>query len=246
MADKAQERRYLEIMQRAVSDVPSGEVVPSETPDFLVRSPRGVIGVEVTLFHLPPQPGFQPHQELQALKDRIVRRAEQIHRNAGGMALYVTAFFSPGRSLSKAAVEPLAQALAAAVLANEPSARSMEDRRLDWSSLPSGLSDVAFSKGLGGTDRLWSADAGGWVASITAEHIHHVLDAKGRSARAARSSCDELWLLVVNDVFSRAAQAELSPEVLLDGFAHSFDRAFWLIPHVPRAYPIEPGGLRRG
>ena len=70
MPDKARENFYLAALREALPSFPSGNVLSSETPDFLVESAWTTIGLEFTLFHLPPPAGEKPHQERQALKLR--------------------------------------------------------------------------------------------------------------------------------------------------------------------------------
>jgi hypothetical protein len=90
-----------------------------------------------------------------------------------------------------------------------------------------------------GKDQLWHADAGGWVAQISAEQIASVVQAKARRAPLARTRCDRLWLVVVNDAFSRAAPAEISAEARAASYEGPFDRLIWLLPgHPPRAIDL--------
>jgi hypothetical protein len=39
----------------------TGAAVKSEPPDFIVERKGGPLGIEFTVFHLPPTPGSQPH-----------------------------------------------------------------------------------------------------------------------------------------------------------------------------------------
>ena len=86
-----------------------------------------------------------------------------------------------------------------------------------------------------GVDRLWSADAGGWVAQITPSQVASVVEAKARGEKLARSQCDVLWLVIVNDDFSGAAPAEISDEALGASYQGPFDRLIWLVPYSRRA-----------
>ena len=49
----------------------------------------------------------------------------------------------------------------------------------------------------------------GWVAQIGPEHVRAVLFKKNRMHETARQRCEELWPVIVNDVFSRVTQAKL-------------------------------------
>jgi hypothetical protein len=239
MPDKPLEHYYLQALRTALPEVPPGEPVCPEPPDFVIPSHKGRLGIEFTEVHLPPQPGARPHQERQALKDRIVALAERTHNDLGGPALYVGIYFNEHVPLSKADIRPLARAIADSVLA-APMPRSIsEPVELPWGMRPEATWGVEIHPSIDGKDKLSHADAGGWVADITTEHVGAVLQRKARTVSLARARCDELWLVLVNNPFSRAAPAEITTEALSASYEAAFDRLIWLLPHVPRAHTLE-------
>lgn len=50
-AKKTEERHFVEILAEKLGDFPPGNLIDSESPDFLVATPEGVIGIEVTKIH---------------------------------------------------------------------------------------------------------------------------------------------------------------------------------------------------
>jgi hypothetical protein len=239
MPNKQQERFYLDALRQAMPNLAVGQATPSETPDFLLSSHGRTIGIEFTLIHLPPSAGERPHQETQALKDRIVARAAKLHDDANGPALYVTVFFRPRAALNKGLVDQAAQGIARAVssVAGSAVAHGVNEEPR-WQTLPQEVVHISIQRSINGIDKLWHADAGGWVAEILPEHIREVVATKVRMHSAARQRCDELWLVIVNDVFSRAAQAELGASITQAVFEHPFDRLLVLVPHALRVIAL--------
>jgi hypothetical protein len=239
MPDKPRERWYLERLRSGMQSFPAGPVVSGESPDFVVQSDDRTTGIEITQFYLPPSSGERPQQEQQSLKDRIVDMARDLHVNAGGPALYVSVYYRTPLALTKRAVYGISRALATAVLAT-PVPRSIEEpsTSVAWSDLPKEIANVRISGSIDGEDRLWYADAGGWVAPVEGEHIEQVIKRKMPMARAARAKCDELWLVIVNDEFSRAAPAQLRSDATDVGYADAFDRILWLEPHSQKVYEL--------
>lgn len=237
MPDKRRELQYVKALQRALADFPTGDVVPSERPDVLVQSSSCTVGIEITVFHFVEGGSARPYQEQQALKDRIVQRAWSRHIEIGGPALYVSVHFTRS-SLDKVMVEPLSDAIAAAVsrVAREPV--PMGELSVPWQDLPSGIAFIAVHGSVDGRDQLWHADAGGWVAQVSPVEIQSVVNRKSRMVPVGRARCSELWLLIVNDQFSRAAQAEISDSAKEAEYVSTFDRLIWLVPHVPKAIPL--------
>jgi hypothetical protein len=210
----------------------------TESPDFLIHESERVLGVEITVFHLPPEPGAPPHQEQQHLKDRIAATAEQIHNDNGGPGLYVTAVFRDSMRLRRNDVRSFSEALVEAVLSVPTPASIHETMEVPGDVLPPFVSGLLIHGSIDGQDRLWQADAGGWVASITPEQIQSVLEKKDRTVGTARTKCDELWLAVVEDPFSRGAPAKANDECLGHTYSSSFDRVLWLYPHGPRTVSL--------
>jgi hypothetical protein len=114
-----------------------------------------------------------------------------------------------------------------------------EPVELSWGMRPEFTTGIQIHASIDGRDKLWHADAGGWVADITAEQVGDVVQRKARTVPLARSRCEELWLVLVNNPFSRAAPAEITKEALAASYEAPFDRLIWLLPHVPRAYSLE-------
>lgn len=236
MPDKKRERYYFEILRQALPDLASGEAIEFESPDFILMTDSRRIGFELTTFHFPPPPGERPYQEQQSLKEHIVTVAERLHAAAGGSALYVGVYFSQNDVLTKAAIQPLGRAIADAVL-RAPMPRSMsEPVELRFGAVPQGVSGIQIHPSVDGVDKLWHEDAGGWVADITSAQVSKVIESKSRMETTARRHCDELWLVIVHDEFSRSAPAAITAEALSKHYRGSFDRVVWLSPYA--AIPV--------
>lgn len=237
MADKDRERWYLEKLKACFPGFPIGSVIPGESPDFLVRSEEGVTGIEVTQFYPSPVEGARPSQEIQSLKDRIVDVSHRIHVESGGAALYVTVYFRSPLDLTKRDVQKVARHLAGAVrMTPVPATIDAPFASVSWRDLPASIANVHIHGSVDGEDQLWYSDAGGWVIPVDAQHVSAVVARKERMAQIAREKCDSLWLLIVNDVFSRATPAELKHEAIRSVGRGVFDRVIWLAPHSGAFY----------
>jgi hypothetical protein len=233
MPNKARERFYLRALQLALPQLPSGLPLEPEPPDFVLLSDGYRLGIEFTTFHLPSNLGDSPHQEQQSLKDRIVAQAKRLHAEAGGAPLYVTVHFNSLSRLWKKDIHPFARELADAVLAG--STPNVDDLAVTTMlARPDCIISVRRIPN-GAVHKLWYAADGGWVAPITSEHISEEVRRKARSEPAARKECDDLWLVIVNDNFAGAAQAEISDEALNAMYNGPFEQLIWLLPHAPRA-----------
>ena len=240
MPDKKRERYYLSRLRACVPDLPVGDPIEPEPPDFVLIEDGHRLGIELTTFYLPPEPGKRPHQEQQSLKERIVAEAAALHAQAGGPALYVQIIFNDRQKLQKRDIQLFSRELANAILTYPvPHHITEPDVELPWEYKPKWAGLIRVAGSIDGIDKLWQADAGGWVAEITSEHISNVVRNKSNCEPLARIQCDQLWLVIVNDNFSRAAQAEITAEALEASYKGPFDRLMWLLPHVPRCIDLQ-------
>jgi hypothetical protein len=213
--------------------------IEPEPPDFVFLDDRR-LGIELTMFHLPPKAGAAPYHEWQSLKDRIVAQAERLHSEAGGPALYVNVIFHERQRLRKKDIQPFARELANALLAySVPERFHPTGIRIPWRCRPKWAAGILIHGSVDGIDKLWHADEGGWVTQITSAHISEVVRNKASREPLARTRCDELWLVIVNDNFGHAAQAEISDEARSATYNGPFKRLLWLLPYVPRAIDLE-------
>lgn len=232
MPDKRRERYYFDLLRSALPELSAGRVSEPEPPDFLVEGERVSTGLELTVFHLPPEAGKRPHQEQQSLAEQIVARAERIHADLGGPALYVGIHFDLNSTLSKRDIQPLAAAVAQSVLRAPYPSSVNEPVEQRWGQQPARIWGIQIHPSIDGTDKLWHAGAGGWVADITSRHVADVIAAKSPSGHIARRICDRVWLVIVQDAFSRAAPAEITKEALSCEYTSEYDRVIWFVPHA--------------
>jgi hypothetical protein len=232
MPDKERERYYLGKLKQCIEL--RNTIEDTEQPDFLLGNHPNRIGIELTVYHHPPTPGKRVHQEVQSLKNRVVKIAEQLHREAGGPALYLSVIFGPHGCLSKKTVRPIAKALSDAVLSG-PAPKSPYDPRvkIERDRLPREIAHVSFSASIDGQDKLWQADAGGFVMTVKPSDIQREIDKKQHMIGIARTKCDALWLVIVHDLV-RGTPCELSAEAKSASYRHDFDRVLLLDPHLPR------------
>jgi hypothetical protein len=236
---KERERYYFGQLRRALASLPAGDVTEPEPPDFLITNPNVHLGVELTRFFLPPPHGKRPGQEIQSLRERVVKMAEELYCRAGGPLLYARVMFVDNFELTKDGVRPLAVALANEILSRwVPLSLNEPGLLLGADEASPGIRHIGISGNIDGRDKLWSVSRVFWVLEILPGHIGAIVARKGRIVESARSQCDVLWLVIVHDIF-RGAPAVLSDEARRFPYATPFDRIWWLEPHVPRAIAID-------
>jgi hypothetical protein len=152
----------------------------------------------------------------------------------------VSVFFNNSAKLTKRNSSSIVQALAETVLSTKvPTTIEEGPVRVPQSELPDLIGGITIWASVDGHDRLWSADSGGWVTGVQPHHIQAILDAKAACLALARKKCSSVWLVIVNDLFTRAAPAELDETASMTEYIHGFDRLFWLETHEPRTIELK-------
>src|SRR5438128_11209640 len=71
MTKKDVERYHLELFRETCSDFPSGTIVDSEEPDFLIENGSAAIGIELTELYREASESGRPMQAWERLAERL-------------------------------------------------------------------------------------------------------------------------------------------------------------------------------
>jgi hypothetical protein len=133
-AKKGEERRFVEILAKELDAFPPGKLIDSESPDFLVATSEGVLGIEVTKIHHANEPR-QQESECRSLVDAACR----LYENESTIPLEVKVHFGGSTQFNKRNRDKFARILANLVLTNIP-------RPNWWISLDNNCEIQAFSR----------------------------------------------------------------------------------------------------
>jgi hypothetical protein len=230
---KEREVRYVRLFQRLRADAPQAEPSPGERPDFTIAIPGGIVGLEVTEYYRPhvPNPNLRhsrPLQEQDALKNQIAERAQELFSAKFDRRVRVQLLFRPLDIVDGREVEELATAIADLVGSLpliEEHVRFVPSRE---HSFPRQLTTVFAQVVAPDRYSYWEVVAAGSVVLLEPAHIIAIVLDKDSKLRNYRRDLAEAWLLIVQDYWSRASYAELSPEALNTIYESGFARIYFL------------------
>ncbi|WP_342335093.1 hypothetical protein [Burkholderia pseudomallei] len=188
--------REWQLFQSFRSDYPdmTGIAEASECPDILVRSDR-LVGVEMTELHLID--GHLPKSERQqsSRRESVVRRAQQLHTDAGGKPIELYVGFDPEWPLkNNADIEALAVKVAdvaSHVQLGQPGRiDSLTFEHLDCVSFMYLSGEYA--------NRRWKVQQSYSVPVLQVERVRRAIADKTKKARKYQQ-CDAYWLLITVD-----------------------------------------------
>lgn len=236
MVDKYKEAWYVKSLRSRWQAFPSGDIIPSERPDFLVSDGNRSVGIEITEFFLPQEPGEPLYQEAESIREHIVSRALSHYRTLGGPPLLIDIEFSNDVRLTKRDVDATARALAERIVRLD----FVEDEQPGWrqrfsGNMPRGIVEIC-----GGKYRSvenWDFGGGGWVRPCTHDHIQGIIARKAPLYAAYRQTCDEAILVIVFTAFA-GPPTDVPVAVLEEVFQSPFDSTLAFFVDVPSVFEL--------
>ena len=228
LSKKDIELHYLERFKLLLTDFPSGEIASGEEPDFVVQAPHGRLGIELTELHRDVPPGITPPQASEAMRHKVVRRAQEIFVAEGNPPVRCTVLMQE-HHIQRQEVEDLATAIARIAVKNLPASNTSVREEFDWVNrnyFPEVLNSVTVHRLEGMTTTHFNCPGATWVATLSAADIERVIAAKESKYTAYRIRCDEAWLLVNADIAPMSTWFEFDSAALTDSFETSFQRVF--------------------
>jgi hypothetical protein len=211
LCQKEIERRHLHSFRSLCGDFPVGELIESETPDFLVLTPiGGKIGIEHTQVFKKDGTDATAEQPDEATKDFINTAAKRHAEFLGLPPAHVTLFFNPQylrrttgdkrRFFTKAEKQSIAERIAAFVGTYMPAEGDFIE--CDWRSGQPRQVDLIHINRVHPIDRHdWRWLEFNAIQYGAIERLQDAITRKNKRYAACLRECDECWLIVVADSF---------------------------------------------
>jgi len=222
---------HLERFQAAFDEFPQGRIEPTEEPDFLIHRPNSVLGIELTELHRATRPGTRPQQASEAMRSRVVARAQELWDQRELPSVKVSVFMNTNYEIQKSEVEKLALAILVLAIKNLPEPNSSKSEEYDWINreyFPEQLLKVSVRRLDAITRTHFSSPGATWVATLADSDIKRALASKEPKYETYKMKCDEAWLVISADIGPMSTWFEYDVQKLSSSFNTQFDRLFLL------------------
>ncbi len=223
------ENHYLDRLRAAMPDFPIGRIESTEEPDFLVHGEKSIIGLELTELHKETPNGLKPQQALEAMRCRVVAKAQELYVASNLPPVYVQIFMNDGYDIKKEQVMPLAETIHKLVASHLPENNSSQKIEYDWrnpGSFPHSLIEISVCRLDLITKTFFGAPRATWVPTLADVDIERVLKLKEKKYSTYRIKCDEAWLVINVDIVSMSTWFEFESSALSKPIRTQFDRVF--------------------
>jgi hypothetical protein len=202
----------------------------TESPDFLIRSEKHTIGIEVTSLVSTRAPNQDNPNQAARVFDDLVGCIFAQYTEAGGPPVDASLKFRDGIRIAREDMARVARELGV-VLARkfrELHAGQQHPPAVEASLDLYGLVCVAAWPCLAGRSPRWHRDVSGMVDNARSEDILATLSGKEGKIETYRLRADEIWLLIVCDFMANGLFIDPPAEPVPFRINSGFDRLFCL------------------
>lgn len=222
---KARERQQLLEVAEIYEKFPIGNIIDSESPDFLIQSSDKIIGVELVDYVRGQAAGDAPDRRNERLWEMIADEAKTVFESQHNESLEVIFHWYAHRYPRKSEISRLANEAVSIIEANIPLGL-FEHIKVYKDQLGEGkLSHFAFSlhiiRAKNSSQTMWSAINSGWP-SVSQNELQTLIDKKDGKISEYLGNCDFVWLLVVADGGSISTLAHLETDVINSTYYSNF------------------------
>ncbi len=216
---------------RAVrSHFPAGNIIPSESPDFILQGSESALGIELTELFVAPGDSASPPQAVESARSRVLALAKEIMSRSSDPSLAVSVhfrhFWQPiGRDLSS-----LAQRLVHIVQREGPLAPGISVELADGDERLSEVHDAVVSVTILSppiaADHFWMAPGFAWMAPLERAALAEVITAKEELFPRYLSKVNRAWLVLVFRSSRLSSAFTFDPVSIQPLFSSCFERIY--------------------
>jgi hypothetical protein len=236
---KEQERRFIDILEQQIADFPSGRLAETESPDFVVTTSNGKIGIEVTKIHRQATSNRLKREESE--QEKIANEAVRIFETMNSVALEVKIHFSADNEFNKRNRRRLATAIASLVNAYAPTEDGPCVLQNNWTNpetFPYEIDAIGIYRLASLKRNFWSVASAGFVQEDFVAEMQIVI-AKKDALIASYQTCSEYWLLIAAEGNRASTFFCPSRTTLEHRYCSAFQRIFFLEAFTKKVSELE-------
>jgi hypothetical protein len=227
---KDHELYHLLQFQEVFNNFPSGEIIRSESPDFIVDNGGKKIGVEVTKVFKSARSGQRPLQAIEATCRKIATSACKICEERKIPPLTVSLHFIRKQEILQVRREELSKQIAEFVCNNLPlpdTYRSFHPRH-DDTTFPDHIHAITIGRFRVLTKHHFNVPSADWAQKDFSTEIQKAIHSKNQKHIKYNDSCAEHWLLIVSEGSGPSSFFDLSGGTREVVFESRFDHSFFM------------------
>lgn len=225
---KEEELGHLKSFLHFCKDVPKGEIISDETPDFIIKSKKNRLGIEITKVFLNPGKKRGSLQGIEAARHRITDCAKKFAVEMGVPPISVTLFFNGTTPLFRPQEPVIAKTVAQAVCEGLPPPGENADLECRYGSVqPTQVDEILVDRAYPVEEHEWKWTEASRVETSAVDYFAKAIAQKAKLIPAIRQKCDECWLLIVAESIQPSGKIRPNHQSLSHTYVSPFDRTYF-------------------
>lgn len=211
---KEEELFFLDIFKKHYHNFPSGNLIPSEQPDFLIESKNYFIGIEWTRFHHQPEPGNYSQKQKEKLYEKINNQIKRKYEKKNNEKVMVTIHYYENIRVKDNEIEDIAIQISNLIKLNMP--LDYQSIRIDYDhkeSLPKEIYSINITKIPDKYKNHFGTPSAVVIPDLSIHHVQQTIDSKNLLFPKYNKRCTEIWLVIFIHTFDLSSIAEVTNEV---------------------------------
>ena len=227
------ESGHFKVFRSLVEDIPDGEVLHRDEPDFVILGSRKkIIGVEFRQLFKPTDKGRTPEQALESETSDIAAMAQEYAELRGTPPVGVSLFFNYRQTQNKSERDKIARSIARLVQEKYPRDENgsveleygvaYSDDRLKV------IDEIYIGRNQHAKHHYWRPEGAGWAMRDNVGLIQAAIDDKTGKISRYQKRCDECWLVLTSDALRPSGAIHANDATRAHRFNSPFARTYFL------------------
>jgi hypothetical protein len=227
---KDYERKRLNQFKAGFAAFPDGEVIDSESPDFIIDGGNRRVGFEVTRIYKTNCSNDPPMQAIESACRRIAETASVKCDSRQIPPLTVSLHFIRRPQVLRVQRDALAKKIADFVCNHIPKSNSYHsfEHIYDDPTFPEHIRAITIGSFNVLTKHHFNVPTAGWVQKNFIMELQRAIDSKNQRLCLYKNNCTENWLLIISAGNSPSTFFEPSGDTLEHVFKSDFNRTFYM------------------
>jgi len=228
LTKKEIEAYYLKRFSQSIESFPKGNIIPSESPDFILDTGEYKIGIEITRIYKSANfRGTNP--QVQENEQNLLRaECKKIYDEMGLPNVEVHILFNSFTSFNKKNRREYANKIVQLVSMNLPPSRGVHRIVNDYKNVntfPFEIDSITIYR-FGYNKSFWGESGVGFVQQHFINELQEVIDKKNILVSSYTNCCAYYWLLVVIEGLRDSSFFDPSAETLNHSYKSNFNKVF--------------------
>lgn len=238
---KRLEEKYFYEVKNLYPNFPDGEVIPSESPDFLINCHNKIIGIELTRYYKKQDNNTINDRNIEDYEWEICKRGLKFFQKINKSHVAVQSSWNIKNKLQNKKINTLAQALAEVVnksiFESNDNHISLNSRHLRNTPLEGYCRSIYIQKSI--KISFWAPIRAAFIG-LAVKQIQETISKKEPNLNRYLSKCEEIWLIIVCEGYHLSSMVSIDDddETLLFSYKTNFDCLLLYDKEHARVYPL--------